>query len=64
MQGHVEALVLCASAVIRKVERFLDQGIQLNLPPLARASARVFQHAPHNAVGAFAVFGYLGQIAF
>jgi len=62
-QGDVEARILGARAVIGEVERLVDKGIEINRAALARHSARVFQHALDDAVGAPAVLGDLFEIA-
>jgi len=53
----------CARAVIREVQRLIGQSVDVHFPPLARGTARMFQHRLDDAVGAFAVFGDLLQIA-
>jgi hypothetical protein len=63
LQRDVEALVLRTGAMIGKVQRLIDQSIEIHRSTLAGASARMFQHAPHDAVGTSAVFVDLTQIA-
>ena len=63
LQRDVEVPVLRAGAVIGEVERLLDQRIDVGLLPVARAAARMRQHALDDAVGAPAVFGDLVEVA-
>ena len=50
-------------AVVREVQRLVDKGIEVDRLPLAGASARVLQHAPHDAICAVPVFVDLLQVA-
>ena len=63
LQRDVEVLILGAGAVIGEVQRLLDQRIDVGLLPVARAAARMRQHALDDAVSAPAVFDDLGQVA-
>ena len=49
--------------MIREVQRLIGQRVDIHRPPFARCAARVFQHRLHDAVGAFAVFVDLIQVA-
>jgi hypothetical protein len=49
--------------VIGEVQRFVDEGIEIDLAALARHPARVLQHAFDDAVGAPAVLGDPFEIA-
>ena len=62
-QRDVETLILGARAVIREVQRLIDQRVDVHRAPLARCAARVFQHGLHDAVGALAVLGDFLQVA-
>ena len=62
-QGDVELLVLGAGAVIGEVQRLLEQGVDVDLPPLAAAAARMRQHALDDPVGAPSVLGDLVEVA-
>src|ERR1700733_2138921 len=43
-QGDVEALLFSPCPVVGEVETFIDQGIDINRPVLARALTRMQQH--------------------
>ena len=63
LQGDIEARILGACPVIGEVERFVDEGIEVDLAALTRDAARMVQHALDDAVGAPAVLGDLFEIA-
>ena len=63
LHGDVEARILGASTVIRKVQRLIDEPIEVHRTAFAADAARVLQHALDDAVGALAVLGDLAEIA-
>src|SRR5262249_29883630 len=64
LEYDVETLVLCAGAVICEVQRLVDEGIEVDRPPLAGAASGMLQHASYNAIGTPAVLDNLREIAF
>ena len=62
-QRDVEALLLGPRAVIGEIEAFLDHGVDIDRPVLARALARVQQHVLDDGVGTLAVLHDLFEIA-
>ena len=51
----LEALFLCTSAMIRKIEAVLDEGVDIDQPMFARPLARMQQHVLDNRIGPPAV---------
>jgi len=45
LEHDIEILAAGSRPVIRGVQRFVDERIQIDLPPLAAAAARMRQHA-------------------
>ena len=63
LQRDIEALLLGPRPVIGEVEAFLDEGVDIDEPVLARAFARVQQHVLDDRIGALAVLHDLVEIA-
>src|ERR1700704_997152 len=59
----LKTLILRAGAVIGEVQRLVDKRVEIDRATFAAAAARMFQHAPDDAVGALAVLSDLLQIA-
>ena len=63
LQRDVEALLLGPRPVIGEIEAFLDEGVDIDGPMLARAFARVQQHVLDDGIRALAVLHDLVEIA-
>ena len=63
LQSDIEALLLGPRPVIGEVEAFLDEGVDIDRPVLARAFARVQQHVLDDGIGALAVLHDLVEVA-
>src|SRR5262249_843716 len=58
----LEALILGAGTMISKIEAFLDEGVDVDRPMLARSFARVQQHVLDDGVRALAVLNDLVEV--
>ena len=63
LQRDVEALLLRPRAVIREIETFLHQRVDVDRPVIAGAFARMQQHVLDDRIGALAVVRDLFEIA-
>ncbi len=63
LQGDIEVLILCASAVVGEIEGLIEKCIEIDGLPLAAAATRVQQHALHDSVCTPAMLDDLRQVA-
>src|SRR5262249_11089949 len=62
LQGNVEPLFLGPGTVIGEIEAFVDDGINIDWPVLARALARVEKHVLDDGISALAVLHDLLEV--